>query len=316
MTRFVRPFVLTLGALAVAAACLPAQAAGQPGGGRGAGPGRFFGGPGGPGGLNMLMLATDPAVQKKLGIEDKKGAVDELATRAREARGQRGGGMGNFRDMTEEERAKAFEKMRADREKAQKETEDNLKKLLGEAKFNELVEVRAGLMLTQQGPAAVIDPGIAAILKLTDEQKKQIQEVVDKLNEQRRELFGGMRGGRRGGAAGGPNAGGPNVSSRVIFVAAPAGGADRPDFTQIREKMAELQKTANAAIAKILTADQKAKVKELMAAVEGVEIQRRGFGGMRGGPGGGPEGAPGGRRGGQGGRRGAAGRPGGGNNQT
>ncbi len=268
--------------------------------------------------MDVLGVANDPAVQKKLGIEAKKSALEELATTTREATRdvmrELFAGMGNFRDMTPEEQTKAREKMSAAREKmsaarekTQQATAEKVKGLLGEAKYNQLVEVQAGLTLTRTGPTAVLEPSIAALLKLTDDQKAKIKKIVDEYTAARTKLFGGFRGGRGGGARGGAAVQGP----QVIFVAGAPGGGQGPDFDKIREQMAELRKTANGAISKILTAEQKAKIKALMAAVEGLELQRRGRGGFGGRPGGGGQGGREGRRpgGGRGGRRPGGGGP-------
>lgn len=328
MTRFPRPFVLILGFLTVLSICLAAEAAGQPGGMRGAGGrGMFGGGFGGMmGGRTLLMLASNEQVQEKLGLKGQAEAIRKLIE---EGRGRRGrGGFPDFRNMTQEERDAAFKKMReerekarkereamtqeqrdaarkeaiAAREKAQKEQDAKLKSLVGEAKYNQLVEMRAGMVLRQRGPTAVLDPGIAALLKLTDKQKEAIQKVIEKLNADRMKLFEGLRGrGRRGGGAGGPS-----LSPQVVFVAAPGGGGRRggsPEMEKIRAKMDELRRAANKAISQILTKVQKDKIAALMKAVEGIELGR----GFRG-PGRGER--PGGRQGGRRGtRRGAGGGP-------
>ena len=268
----------------------------------------FFGGMGGfGGGMDLLRLASDPAVQKKIGIEDKKDALEKLATEIREARPPRGD-RPDFRNMTADERTKFMEKMRADREKmqadrekTQKANDEKVKGLLGAAKYNQLVEIQAGLTLTRTGPTAVLDPSIAAILKLTDGQKAEIKKVIDELNAARTKLFEGLRG-QRGGARGGAAVQGP----QVILVAGAPGGGQRPDMTKIRAQMDELRKKANGAISKILTAEQKLKIKALMKGVEGLELQRRGRGGPGGAQGGGQRG---GGQGGQGGRRPGGGGP-------
>ena len=310
MTRFPRPFVLILGFLTVLSICLAAQAAGQPGARQGAGGrgmfGGGFGGMMGGRGTTLLTLASNEQVQEKLGLKGQAEAIGKLAE---ESRGRRGRGFPEgFRDMTQEQRAAALKEMRAAgekarkereamteeqreearqearaaREKAQKEQDAKLKGLVGKAKYNQLVEMRAGLVLQQSGPTAVLDPGIAALLKLTDKQKEAIQKVIEKLNADRMKLFEGLRGrGRRGGAAApGAGAGGPSLNSQVVFVAAARGGGRRPaspEMEKIRAKADELRRAANKAISEILTKAQKAKITALMKAVEGIELRRGGF---------------------------------------
>jgi hypothetical protein len=263
-------------------------------------------------GPDLIRVASDPAVQEKLGIAGKKADIDKLATDSREAGREAFAGLRNTRDMDREERTKLFEKMRAARTKAQEETAAKLKDLLGKAKHDQLVRIQAGLMLRETGPMAVLDPGIGSILKLTDEQKKKIQEAVEKYNEDRSKLSEGFRrdrpGGQRG-PRGGESTGGPRLGAQVIFVAAEGGAPDRPNFDEIRAKIEELRKALNKAISAILTKAQKDEVTALMKAAEGIEIQRPQFG--RGGRPGGGEGArPGGRPGGGEGAR-PGGRPGG-----
>ena len=277
MNRVRSAMFLGLVVLASASIAVAAQPRGAPGGGPGGGrPG---------GGMGLLGLASDPAVQKKIGIEDKKDALEKLATTDREANRdamrKAFEGMGNFRDMEPAERAKFGEKMQQAREKAQKATAEKVKGLLGEAKYNQLVEIRAGLTLTRTGPTAVLEPDIAALLKLTKKQKQEIKKVVDEYTAARTKLFEGLRGqrGQRGGAPGGAAVAGPQV---ILVAGAPAGDR-RAAFEKIQGQVQELRKKANAAISKILTAPQKAKIKALMAAVEGLELQGRGRGGAQGG---------------------------------
>ena len=303
MTRFPRPFVLFLGFLTVLSICLAAHAAGQPGGRRGqAARGGMFGGMMGGRGISLLAVASNEQVRERLGLKGQAEAIAKLAEEGRDRRGR--GFPEGFRDMTQEQREGAFKKMREVRDKAQKEQDTKLKGVVGEAKYNQLDEMRAGFILQQVGPTAVLDPRIAAILKLTDKQKEAIQKVIEKLNENRGKLFEGLRGRRGGAAAPGAGAGGPSVNPQVVFVAAAAGGERRParpDWEKIRAemeksraKMAELRRTANKAISQILTKAQKDKISALMKAVEGIEMRRGGFrrpGGER------PAGREGGRRG-------------------
>ena len=276
MSRFPRPLIPALAVLMVAIAYLPAMAQprqrpGQPGDrsmmmgmmGRG---------------VTLIAVAGNEQVRAKLGIEAHAEAIGKLAE---EGRAQRGRGFPEgFRNMTPEQREEALKGVREARETALKNQDAKLKALLGKAKYNQLVEIRAGLVLQQTGPTAVLDPSIAALLKLTDEDKQKIQKVIEKYNADLRKLFEGVGPARRGGARGArEGAGGPSVSPQVIFVAAEGDGErrpGRPDMEEMRAKMAELRKTVNKAISEILTKTQKDEIARLIKAVDGIELRRGG----------------------------------------
>ena len=279
MSRCVRLCFLAVAVLATAAICLAAEGQRQ-GGRRGPGRGSFMGMGRG---VTLIALASNEQVQAKLDIKGQAEAIGKLAE---EGRAQRGRGFPEgFRDMTPEQREKALKGVREARETARKNQDAKLKALLGKAKYNRLVEIRAGLVLQQTGPTAVLDPSIAALLKLTDEDKQKIQKVIEKYNADRMKLFEGFGPARRGGARGARGgAGGASVSPQVIFVAAEGDGErrpGRPDMEEIRAKMAELRKTANKAISEILTKTQKDEIARLIKAAEGIEL-RRGGGRARG----------------------------------
>lgn len=254
-----------------------AQAPGGQGGrGRGGpgGPGGGFGGRGG--GTSLISLASNEAVQKDLGVNDViKDAIKEINdTYTDEGRKQReagGNAFANFQEMSEEERAKAMEKFAAQRTALVAKFTPELKDALTAEQFKRLKEIHVQAMRDQ----AYTDADVVKALALKKEQTDKIAEINKDFATKSREAF------QPGGG----------------------GGGERPDFNAMRTKAEEMGKARDGKLSDVLTADQKAKLKELKGKEFDVaQLQQRGFGG----PGGGAPGGAG------GGRPGAGGRPGGG----
>lgn len=163
-------------------------------GGRGRG-GRFGGMGMFGGGLGGLIAMKEVQAELKLSEEDAKKIADKLA----EFRPQRGEGGGNFREMSEEERAKLREEGRKRMEELGKKVEETLKANLTEDQMTRLKELR----LQREGVASLDRKEIAEDLKLTSEQKEKIKKLV----EENRPRFGG---GRRGAGGGGEGAAPPS----------------------------------------------------------------------------------------------------------
>ena len=252
-----------------------AQAQGRPGQG---GPGGGFrggsGGPGGPGGGfrggfgggpgggNSMFLLRIEEVQTELEISPaQKEALEKLAEQGRGERPD----FGNFREMSEEERQQAFEKMRKQAEERAEEMKAQLEEVLLPQQLERLEQISLQL----RGVQALDDPEVAAKLGLSEEQKTKLAEARqsqgEKMRERMREMFQGGGGGPQG---------------------------------DIREAMGKMREEMEKEILAVLTSSQQAKFEELKG--EKFEMPenmgRGGFGG-RGGQGG-PGGAPGGRRGG------------------
>ncbi len=128
----------------------------QRGGGRGFGGG--FGG-------TAFLLGMEP-VQKELALTD---AQKETFNKLREE--ARAGGGGNFRDMSEEERAK----LRTQMEERAKKTEETIKATLDAKQYARLTE----LSIQQAGVMALSRPDVVEKLKLTDDQKSKLREVAE-----------------------------------------------------------------------------------------------------------------------------------------
>jgi hypothetical protein len=232
----------------------------QPGGGRGG----FGGGFGGQ--QSLISLANNEAVQKELTVDEQgKAAIkeinDEYRAELQKSMGE-GGGFGNFREMSEEERQKAMEKMTASRKAVNDKFLPDLKEALTSAQYKRLQEISWQAARSQ----VYSDPEFAKALGLKKEQQDKLAAITKEYGEKQRALFtGGGEGGR-------------------------------PDFQAMRTKTEELNKERDEKLNEVLTKDQQAKAKSLKGKEFDVaQLQPRGFGGP-GGPGG-AGGRPGGTRG-------------------
>ncbi|MEC7409875.1 MAG: hypothetical protein VYB72_13735, partial [Planctomycetota bacterium] len=125
---------------------------GQQGGGFRGGPGGGFGSRGG-GGSSMGLLRIE-AVQTELEISPaQKEALDKLAEQGRGERPD----FGNFREMSEEERREAFEKMRTQAEERAKEMMGQLEEVLLPQQLERLQQIS----LQIRGVQALEDPEVA-----------------------------------------------------------------------------------------------------------------------------------------------------------
>ncbi len=148
----------------VAACCESASAQGRGGrGGRGG-----FGMFGRGGGFHQIELATVPDVQKELALTDEqKTKVADLNDEFREERralggGGGGGGRGGFSPEA-----------RAERAELNAEFASQLNEVLDEAQQKRIGE----LYVQANGTAVLADEAIAAALKLTDDQKEELDDV-------------------------------------------------------------------------------------------------------------------------------------------
>ena len=249
---------------------------GQQGGGFRGGPGGGFGSRGG-GGSSMGLLRIE-AVQTELEISPaQKEALDKLAEQGRGERPD----IGNFREMSEEERREAFEKMRTQAEERAKEMMGQLEEVLLPQQLERLQQIS----LQIRGVQALEDPEVAKKLGITEEQKTKLAEAREaqgeKMREKMREMFQG-------------------------------GGGPQGD---LRESMMKMREEMEKDILSVLTTSQQEKFEEMKGEKfempqmmgrggfgQGGQRGQGGPGGQRGqgGPGGqrGPGGAQGGRRGG------------------
>lgn len=225
MSRFVMQVTVGLALVALCVSPTYAQGGGRNRGG--------FGGRGG----NPAMLLGAEQLQKELKItEEQKGKIKEILEESMK-RGREG--FANFRDMTDEERTKAFAEM-------QKRGEEVRKKLV-EVLTTEQAQRFRGITLQLAGTSALTQPEIAQELKLSDEQVKQLKTISEETNKKRRELFSGGR------------------------------GASEEERAKSREKMTQLQKDADEEALAVLTADQRAAMEKLKGAE--FKLDRSAFGG-------------------------------------
>jgi hypothetical protein len=235
-------------------------------GGAGGGPGGGFGGFGrgmgtmGGGATALLGLLRMEEVRKEVNVSNE--TYEAVQKTQRESMANM-----NFREMSEEERTKAFKDMNT---KAQ-ELLDEVVEPAGQKRL-------MGLLLQQQGNSAVTNDVIAKELALSEDAVKGIREAVEKASE------------------------GPRSKMRDIF----GGGAGGPPSEADREEMGkkmraigeEIRKASDEAVDGKLTADQKKAVEALKGAKFTFPENQGfgGFGGGRGGPGGGGPGGGGGRQ--------------------
>ncbi|MCG8648596.1 MAG: hypothetical protein MI861_02115 [Pirellulales bacterium] len=247
---------------------------GGPGGG-GRGPGGFGqrGGPGGGfgqrgGGDAVFGLLRDEAIKAEIELmPDQEEAIEKLAERSREESRGRGFDFETIRQMDEDERREFFAKLQKEREERGKKMREQLEEVLLPQQMERLDQISLQL----RGVQALNDPTVAAKLKITDAQKKELQETQDKMRQEMRakmqELF--QQGDRE---------------------------AMREAFVKIREEI-------ESGILEVLTSDQRKQFEEMKG--EKFEMPPNGLFGGRGGFGGGRgRGGDGGRgRGGDGGGR-------------
>ena len=231
-------FCMVAGVLAFVAADLAAQ----PGQGPGRGPG--FGGRGGfGGGLAALLRVEEVRTEINL-TDDQQQKVQEAMRAMREAAGQGQRGPANFRDMTEQERTEAFAQMREQAQKRAKATKEALAKILKPEQMKRLTEIS----IQQQGVRALADEDVAATLKLKDDQKSKITELLQA---------------RPGRGAGGP-------------------GQGQGDRAAMREQMQQRRAQLTKDVMAVLTTEQQAAFKDLQGKPFEMPARGPGAGGGRG----------------------------------
>lgn len=211
---------------------------GRPEGGPGRrGPGgRGFGGPGGfsgpgGGGGDMLGLLMSEKVQQELEvIDDQKGQITKLAEAARENRPNVD--FQSLRDMPEEERRQKMEELGAQMRERAKENEGKLADILLPHQMDRLKQ----LSVRARGLRALGDPTVAEELGLSEDQKQQIIQVQQEVQEQMRGMFG------RPGEGGEANREG------------------------MRERFEQMQKDNEAKILGVLTKEQQGKFEDMKGA--------------------------------------------------
>jgi hypothetical protein len=231
--------VVTVCALAVSTA---AAQQGRRGGG--------FGGFGG-GGSNLVTIAANEAVQKELGLSgDLSGKLTTLRDDYRAAVQKEyqtaGIDFQGFQDLSADERQKLTAKMTVVNNKLNDEFNPKVKSLVSSDQHKRLTQIQLQANLRNQGPSALTAAEVASELKLTDDQKKKLDDLNTEFARKQRELFTG------------------------------GGGGNQEAFTKLRE-----ERTAKTM--EVLTAEQKEKLNTLKGA--DFDVSQIGFGGGRRGKG-------------------------------
>lgn len=232
-------------------------------GGPGGGPGGMMGGGmmGGRGGDTILFdLLRAETVQTEIELkDDQKEALKKLAERQRGERPDF-----NFREASDEERQKFFEKMQADMAKRTAEAKEQLEEILLPSQFERLEQIA----VQARGVMGLMNPDTATKLNLTTEQTEKLKSEMQTFGESARERMGDVfRGG---------------------------------DREAMRTKMEEFRKELEGKLLAVLDDTQKSEFEKLKG--KPFELPEMGFGGGRGGRGqGGPggqggQGGPGGER--------------------
>jgi hypothetical protein len=193
---------VVLVAAVVALMASPALGQQRQRGGRGAGGGQ----------MGPSQLLTQKSVQEELKLSEDQ--IKEItAFNQKQAEARRG-----LRDLDQEERQKKTREMN-------QEAQKTMAKILKPEQSKRLQQIS----LQVQGSRAFSNATVAKELNLTDDQKKQLQEIQRETMEKTRDLFQG-------------------------------GGGDRQEMAK---KMQELQKDATTKAMKVLSSEQKTKWKEM-----------------------------------------------------
>lgn len=239
MSRMFRVTAMAVVLLVSLAFCVEAWAqpgpGGPPRGPRPGGPG--FGGfgmmGGGPGGAFSLssmygFLLNVPAVQKELElIDEQKAKLKELSEKTQAAMREMFSGMGNMRDMSEEERRSKFEEMRKKGEAQAEKTRKAIEEIL----LPHQMERLKGIALQRAGVGALNDKEIQKDLKMTEEQVAKLKSIGEEAAKKMQEMFAGMR----------------DLSPEER----------QAKFAEMGQKMQEARKETESKLMNVLTAEQK-----------------------------------------------------------
>jgi len=242
--RFASKGWLLVAALAMVAMTAQVSLAQREGGRGGRG---FGGGMGGPPTPARLLMAKEVQDALKL-TDDQKDKLKKINDDMRDA----------VRKAMDD--GSAREKM----QELMASTTTKVNEVLDEGQQKRLM----GIFIQVNGANAALDPAVAKELNVTDDQKKQMDEIRDKNREAMRDLFQGARDQEGGREA-------------------------------MREKMDKLREEESKSLLAVLTSDQQAQLESLKGEKVDIDMsQLRGPGGP-GGPGGAPGDRPRGNRGGR-----------------
>lgn len=217
---------------------------------------------------SMLSLAQIEKVQEELKITDEqREEIEKISATYGEDMQEL---MSGLQDLSREERSKKMAEMAPERDKITAEAE---KQLAGVLKEDQVKRLR-GITIQALGPNALLRADVAEALKLTDDQSKQIKEIVG--SEMTRMT---PSPGDRAGAEGKGKKDGDGDGEKKGRKKRGGGG----DFSQIRERMAEARKQTEAEVAKVLTPEQQQQLADLKGPAFEIPAPQRGGGRFRGG---------------------------------
>lgn len=210
-------------------------------------------------------LLNIPTVQKDLElIDEQKAKLKELNEKNQAAIREMFSGMGNWRDMSQEDRQKRFEEMR---KKGEAQAE-NTKKAIEEILLPHQLDRLKGIALQRMGVAALNDKEIQQDLRMTADQVAKIKAINEEAAKAGQEMFAGMR----------------DLSPEER----------QARFAEMGRKMQESRKEMESKILGVLTAEQKESLEKMKG--EKLEIPeselRPRFGFGPAGPGAGERGRP------------------------
>ncbi|WP_442509619.1 hypothetical protein SH528x_001202 [Novipirellula sp. SH528] len=281
---------VAFGLVAVAlSAMLIGDAMAQEGGRRGGGDRGGFGGrggAGGPGGAGggdpTFGLLMNEKVREEIELMPDQA---EALKKIRDDGGDRGGRPDfDFRNASEDERAEYFKKMQDERKVRSDKMREQLEEVLLPGQLTRLKEIS----IQVQGVAALANEEVQKELKVTDAQKKELEETREKIQTEMREKM------------------------RELMASG--------DRDKMREAFGKVREDIETQVLAVLTASQKTTFEKMKGEKFEMPEGLQG-GGMRGGDRGGAPGADGGRggfgrggdrggdRGGRGGDRGGRGAP-------
>ncbi len=178
--------IVALAATVMVFGTLAATAVAQPGG---RGPGGFGGGFGGGGGLGLLQ---NEQIRKELEIVDDQ--IEQLTKLQEEAREQMRDVFSGLRDLDPEARRERFTEMREKMAEMQQEMQAKADKILLPHQSERLKQIGVQMQLRARGTSgALLEGELAETLKISDEQKKQLEEAAAKATEQMNEKIAAAR---------------------------------------------------------------------------------------------------------------------------
>jgi Spy/CpxP family protein refolding chaperone len=148
-----------------------------------------FGGPGGPGGFfgggGIAGILQMPEVQKEVELtDDQRTELGKLRNEIRDQiRNQMQDSFNGMRDLSDEERQARIDQIRAQMDTIRKDVEGKLQKVLLPNQFDRLKQIDLQSRIQREGAAALSQGELADQLGLTDQQKEQLQQKSEQVQQ-------------------------------------------------------------------------------------------------------------------------------------